>query len=73
MRDQTCWPTIFTPRELARRSARNLWAHRHLFKIVVFSINFAIDYLGVAQRACLITLHSNFDIFQKGHPAVEFS
>ena len=22
-------------------------------------------------RACLITLHSNFDIFQKGHPAVE--
>ena len=24
------------------------------------------------QRACLITLHSNFEIFQKGHPAVEF-
>ena len=23
-------------------------------------------------RACLITLHSNFEIFQKGHPAVEF-
>ena len=22
-------------------------------------------------RACLITLHSNFEIFQKGHPAVE--
>ena len=24
------------------------------------------------QRACLITLHSNFEIFQKGHPAVAF-
>ena len=24
------------------------------------------------NRACLITLHSNFEIFQKGHPAVEF-
>ena len=23
-------------------------------------------------RARLITLHSNFEIFQKGHPAVEF-
>ena len=23
-------------------------------------------------RACLITLHSNFEIFQKGHPAVVF-
>ena len=22
-------------------------------------------------RACLITLHSNFEIFQKGNPAVE--
>ena len=22
-------------------------------------------------RACLITLHSNFEIFQKGHPAIE--
>ena len=22
-------------------------------------------------RACLITLHSNFEIFQKGHPAVD--
>ena len=22
-------------------------------------------------RACLITLHSNFEIFLKGHPAVE--
>ena len=31
-------------------------------------------YLIVAfrNRACLITLHSNFEIFQKGHPAVEF-
>ena len=26
----------------------------------------------VALRACLITLHSNFEIFQKGHPAVDF-
>ena len=26
----------------------------------------------VNTRACLITLHSNFEIFQKGHPAVEF-
>ena len=26
----------------------------------------------VSHRACLITLHSNFEIFQKGHPAVEF-
>ena len=24
-----------------------------------------------SERACLITLHSNFEIFQKGHPAVE--
>ena len=24
------------------------------------------------ERACLITLHSNFETFQKGHPAVEF-
>ena len=24
------------------------------------------------KRACLITLHSNLEIFQKGHPAVEF-
>ena len=24
------------------------------------------------SRACLITLHSNFEIFQKGNPAVEF-
>ena len=23
------------------------------------------------KRACLITLHSNFEIFQKGHPAVD--
>ena len=23
------------------------------------------------SRACLITLQSNFEIFQKGHPAVE--
>ena len=30
-------------------------------------------YFGTAEyRACLITLHSNFEIFQKGHPAVEF-
>ena len=31
-------------------------------------------YLGIAHkyiRACLITLHSNFEIFQKGHLAVE--
>ena len=26
----------------------------------------------IYKRACLITLHSNFEIFQKGHPAVEF-
>ena len=26
---------------------------------------------AVLSRACLITLHSNFEIFQKGHPAVE--
>ena len=31
-------------------------------KIIVFIKNY---------RACLITLHSNFEIFQKGHPAVE--
>ena len=28
-----------------------------------------LAYKGV--RACLITLHSNFEIFQKEHPAVE--
>ena len=27
---------------------------------------------GRLNRACLITLHSNFEIFQKGHPAVAF-
>ena len=27
--------------------------------------------LSVESRACLITLQSNFEIFQKGHPAVE--
>ena len=27
--------------------------------------------LASFNRACLITLHSNFEIFQKGHPAVE--
>ena len=26
---------------------------------------------SISERACLITLHSNFEIFQKGHPAVE--
>ena len=30
-----------------------------------------IKFLGVVIRACLITLHSNFEIFQKGHPAVK--
>ena len=29
------------------------------------------DALGIMWRACLITLHSNFEIFQKGNPAVE--
>ena len=37
-------------------------------------MNLGCDYgaLGVRNdfRAC--TLHSNFEIFQKGHPAVEF-
>ena len=28
-------------------------------------------HLSVKVRACLITLHSNFEIFQKGNPAVE--
>ena len=27
--------------------------------------------LTIKLRACLITLHSNFEIFLKGHPAVE--
>ena len=27
--------------------------------------------LMTLNRACLITLHSNFEIFQKGRPAVE--
>ena len=27
---------------------------------------------AIQLRACLITLHLNFEIFQKGHPAVEF-
>ena len=26
---------------------------------------------GRGERACLITLHSNFEIFLKGHPAVD--
>ena len=26
---------------------------------------------SILNRACLITLHSNVEIFQKGHPAVE--
>ena len=30
------------------------------------------NYQDLANRACLITLHSSFEIFQKGHPAVEF-
>ena len=29
-------------------------------------------HIPLYMRACLITLHSNFEIFQKGHPAVEF-
>ena len=33
--------------------------------------NVHLDYKGANIRACLITLHSNFEIFQKGHPAVE--
>ena len=32
---------------------------------------FELFELSKRNRACLITLHSNFEIFQKGHPAVE--
>ena len=32
----------------------------------------ALTLILIVPRACLITLHSNFEIFQKGHPAVEF-
>ena len=31
-----------------------------------------VSKIPLLARACLITLHSNFEIFQKGHPAVEF-
>ena len=35
-----------------------------IFEIILDRRNFL--------RACLITLHSNFEIFQEGHPVVEF-
>ena len=31
----------------------------------------AYNSVAPSKRGCLITLHSNFEIFQKGHPAVE--
>ena len=41
-------------------------------------LNFPLDHvlqnmlkIVTGARVCLITLHSNFEIFQKGHPAVE--
>ena len=40
---------------------------KNKFEIVILQINDVY----VPKRACLITLHSNFEIFQKGHPAVD--
>ena len=34
--------------------------------------SFSKCFRGKSLRACLITLHSNFEIFQKGHPVIEF-
>ena len=44
-------------------SAEHSQEVHHLSQLISFQTRFF--------RACLITLQSNFEIFQKGHPAVE--
>ena len=51
---------------------RNLKKDKIAFKNLLLQMDNARPHSAERTRACLITLHSNFEIFQKGHPAVEF-
>ena len=42
----------------------------HLAYLILTAMFITYVYSGNSKRTCLITLQSNFEIFQKGHPAV---
>ena len=72
---------IVFAREVMRKflCRQNLWGNIMGDTICIYTVHF-VEFFNfrnimgnnrLVKRACLITLHSNFEIFQKGHPAVE--